>query len=83
MKKAILYLLPLLSNISGFSQNNYTVTVPEKTHEITYGHLNLGGKNPAGTPIEFKRYFMSLDNKPFITIMVEMHFSRFSDQYWK
>ncbi len=81
--KTKLLLTSLFFSAFGFSQSNYSVKVPEKTNEITYGHLNLGGNNPAGVPIEFNSYYMSVGDKPFIPIMGEMHFSRFPETYWE
>ncbi|MDR1673474.1 MAG: beta-galactosidase [Bacteroidales bacterium] len=61
----------------------YSVSVPQKPKEITYGHLNLGGSNPAGNRISFNSFYMEVDGKPFIPIMGEIHFSRFPNQYWE
>jgi len=47
------------------------------------GQLNLGGSNPAGDTIDFNSFYMTVDGKPFIPIMGEIHFSRLPHEYWE
>ncbi|MDR2915884.1 MAG: beta-galactosidase [Tannerella sp.] len=65
------------------AQSEYSVSIPREPHQITEGHLNLGGSNPDGIPIDFNSFYMRAGNKPFIPIMGEMHYSRFPNQYWE
>ncbi|MDR2919462.1 MAG: beta-galactosidase [Tannerella sp.] len=83
MRESILSLLMLLLYQTIAAQTEYSVSIPEKPHQITTGHLNLGGTNPAGIPINFNSFYMRVDNKPFIPIMGEIHYSRLPNQYWE
>ena len=83
MKKVFIFVLTTLIGQLGFSQREYTISIPQKTNEVTTGHLNLGGSNPAGIPVEFNSFHMSVNRKPFIPIMGEIHYSRFPNQYWE
>ncbi len=73
----------LLLSCNGVAQGVYEITVPDKPNEIVTGHLNLGGLNPAGIQIGFTNFYMTVDNKPFIPIMGEIHYSRVPHQYWE
>ena len=77
----ILFIIPLFCTL--FAQSEYSISIPEVPHKIITGHLNLGGSNPAGVPVEFNSSYMSVDNKPFIPIMGEFHYCRFPSQYWE
>ena len=83
IEKLFTLVLAILLGQSIFSQGEYTISIPQKTKEILTGHLNLGGSNPAGTPIEFNSFYMSVNGKPFIPVMGEIHYSRLPRQYWE
>lgn len=83
MKKLLFSSIALLLGQWAFAQAEYSITIPQTPHEITTGHLNLGGVNPAGTPIDFNSFYMRLGNKPFIPVMGEMHYSRLPHAYWE
>ncbi len=83
MRRLFVLITVLLCSCVTFAQSEYSIVIPEKPHQIISGHLNLGGTNPAGIPIEFNSFHMSVDGKPFIPIMGEMHYARFSNQYWE
>ena len=61
----------------------YSVTVPAKQEAVIDGHLHLGGVNPAGNRIAFNSFYMTVDNRPFIPIMGEIHYLRVPHQYWE
>ena len=65
-----------------FSQKTYEidVNVPDKTFRS--GHLKLGGSNPKGDHISVNNFYVSLNDKPFIPVTGEFHFSRYPKQYW-
>ncbi|WJH29538.1 beta-galactosidase [Paenibacillus sp. CC-CFT742] len=43
----------------------------------------LGGANPRGDAFGFTNYYMTRNGEPFIPIVGEFHFSRFSYLYWE
>ncbi len=49
---------------------------------IERNHLNLGGTNPAGSEINVTSRYFTQDEKPFIGVMGEFHFSRYSRDEW-
>lgn len=67
---------------NAFSQKTYEidVNVPDKTFRSD--HLNLGGKGMNGEKISVNNYFLSLNDKAFIPITGEFHFSRYPKEYW-
>ncbi|MDR0938362.1 MAG: beta-galactosidase [Mediterranea sp.] len=65
------------------AQTEYSVTIPSKPHPVTTGHLNLGGSSPSGGSVAFNSFYMSVDGRPFIPIMGEIHYSRLPHQYWE
>lgn len=83
MRESILSILIVLLCHTITAQTEYSVSIPEEPHQITTGHLNLGGSNPAGIPIDFNSFYMRVDNKPFMPIMGEIHYSRLPNQYWE
>jgi hypothetical protein len=72
----------LLSSLTA-AQTEYSISIPQNGHKITTGHLNLGGSNPAGVPIDFNSFYMSVGRKPFIPVMGEMHYARVPHPYWE
>ncbi|TRW27253.1 cellulase family glycosylhydrolase [Flavobacterium zepuense] len=54
--------------------------VPQK--KIYNNHLKLGGSNKKGDNIKVNNFYMSLNNKPFIPIAGEFHYSRYPSRYW-
>jgi hypothetical protein len=55
-----------------------------KAHkEIFSGHLRLGGVNPLGERIGLTNYYLTRNDRPWIGISGEFHFSRFPLEYWE
>jgi len=54
-----------------------------KPMEIRSSHLNMGGTNLLGESIDVNNYYLSFNNKPFIPVTGEFHFSRYANQYWE
>jgi beta-galactosidase len=47
------------------------------------GHLKLGGKNPDGVEINVNNQYLTLDGKPFLPVMGEMHYTRYPADQWE
>ncbi|HEU0293008.1 MAG TPA: beta-galactosidase [Anaerolineales bacterium] len=54
-----------------------------KHKEIFSGHLRLGGLNPLGERIGLTNYYLTRNDRPWIGISGEIHFSRFPLEYWE
>lgn len=83
VKKNLLVVVLLLLSSLGIAQTEYSVSVSQVPQRITSGHLSLGGSDPAGVPIAFNSFYMSLGGKPFIPVMGEIHYCRVPSQYWE
>jgi beta-galactosidase len=82
-KKMILLILKIsFTSYALHAQKVYEIddNVPEVN--IISGNLNLGGTNLKGEKLSVNNYYLTLDNKPFIPVTGEFHFSRFPPQYW-
>lgn len=53
-----------------------------KQPAILKNHLRLGGENPAGERIEVTSLYFTRNDKPWIAVMGEFHFSRYDRNYW-
>ena len=51
--------------------------------EILSGHLKMGGENPDGQEINTNSLYITIDDKPVLPVMAEIHFSRFPHEYWE
>jgi len=80
--RSILFFLAVLSVMETPAQKIYTIdaNVPDK--KIVVGQLKLGGVNPAGEKISVNNYYISVNDRPFIPVTGEFHFSRFPHEYW-
>ncbi|KAA6328634.1 Beta-galactosidase [termite gut metagenome] len=83
MKKLVLLFTALLISEVAFSQSEYTISISENPKAITHKLDRLGGVNPTGNTIDFNSYYMQMNNKPFIPIMGEVHYSRLPHTYWE
>jgi len=72
--------LLIICNISGQIIHEINVNIPEPKFYSNY--LKLGGSNSKGDKISVNNYFLSLNDRPFIPITGEFHFSRYANQYW-
>ena len=72
----------LLQNTSGQTLNKYEINADVAPLKIYSDHLKLGGSSSSGETISVNNYFISKNNKPFIPITGEFHFSRYPNQYW-
>ncbi len=64
------------------AQQVYEINAAVKAPAVYSGHLKLGGSNGKGDKISVNNYFMSMNDKPFIPVTGEFHFSRYPKQYW-
>ena len=53
-----------------------------KKTDLVRAHLNVGGANPDGKRIEVTNLYFERDNKPWIAVMGEYHFSRADSSDW-
>jgi hypothetical protein len=67
---------------TAFRSDYYTINANVPGKKIYSGHLKLGGKNNKGDSISVNNYYVSINNKPFIPVTGEFHFSRYPAQYW-
>lgn len=84
MKQVLLVVLSGLLTLHVFSQSAQHVEINANVaaQHIYSGHLNLGGSNPKGEKIAVNNYYITVNNKPFIPVTGEFHFSRYPRQYW-
>src|SRR4051812_18070347 len=77
----ILAAMPLFSVAQDKAQH-YDINVDVPEMKVYSNHLKLGGTNTKGEKIDVNNYYITVNNKPFIPITGEFHFSRYSSQYW-
>lgn len=53
-----------------------------KDEPLLINHLNMGGKNPKGEEINATSRYFTRNGKPWIGVMGEFHFSRYSRENW-
>ena len=53
-----------------------------KDERLLINHLNMGGKNPKGEEINVTSRYFTRNGKPWIGVMGEFHFSRYSRENW-
>lgn len=67
--------------MSTLSKLDLTNIAPKEIHQ---GKLGIhGGFNPAGQSFGFTNFYMTRNEQPFIPIVGEFHFSRFSYLHWE
>ncbi len=65
------------------SETIYRLDIGKNPTKILYGHLKMGGENPAGHEINVNSLYITIDGKPVLPVMGEMHFSRYPHKYWE
>ncbi|WP_341281978.1 beta-galactosidase [Paenibacillus sp. FSL H8-0537] len=66
------------------SKHHFAIKLNEYNKEITTGILSSNnGSNPKGESFGFTNFYMTRNGEPFIPIVGEFHFSRFSYLYWE
>ena len=61
----------------------YKLDIGNIPSEILSGHLKMGGENPAGQEINANSLYITIDGKPVLPVMGEIHFSRYPHEYWE
>ena len=64
------------------AQNNYIIDISKVRTEVMRGHLDLGGRSVKGDTIGVNSFYLERNEKPFIPVIGEFHFSRYPHQYW-
>ena len=84
MRISILFIFFVLGLQIAFGQtlNKYEINAAVAPMKLYSDHLKLSGSNPNGETISVNNYFISKNNKPFVPITGEFHFSRYPSQYW-
>ncbi len=72
----------IVSSFAQSKENHYKIDITEPDKTTYSDHLNLGGSNLLGDSISFNNYYMLVDNKPYIPITGEFHYSRYPNKYW-
>jgi len=74
--------ISVLTICKSAGQTIYEIDVNIPEPKFYSNHLKLGGNNSKGDKISVNNYFLSFNDKPFIPITGEFHFSRYANQYW-
>ncbi len=74
--------LILFNALSLKAQTTHEINVNVPEMKIYSDHLKLGGSNPKGDKIAVNNYYVTINDKPFIPVTGEFHFSRYPNQYW-
>lgn len=80
--RCYLLLICLLPSLTQAQTKVYDIDVNVPPMQIHQDHLKLGGSNTKGDKIAVNNYYITINNKPFIPITGEFHFSRYPNQYW-
>lgn len=84
MIKKLVIISMLMCSVPAMAQNTYSIdigNVPDK--QIVEGKLKLGGVSPEGQRIGVNSFYMTVDGKPMIATMGEMHYSRIPREQWE
>ena len=84
MKKQLITSLCMVASLAATAQTQYNIDIsrmPDK--QIVEGRLKLGGQNPQGQRIGVNSFYLTLDGKPMIATMGEMHYSRMPREQWE
>jgi hypothetical protein len=83
--RSITFLFVLLTGIERMNaQTVYSIDASKiKNANLQSGHLRMGNPGPEGKKIEINNRYMTLNGKPIIPVMGEMHFSRVAKDQWE
>jgi beta-galactosidase len=65
------------------SQNQVSVDASAPIAPPETGYLHLGGTSSNGHSLQVNSRYLLLDNKPWLPVMGEFHFSRYPESQWK
>jgi hypothetical protein len=85
--KFFMKMLALIFIVAGRSyslkaQKLYEININTPEIQIYSDRLKLGGTNPQGEKLAVNNYYLTINDKPFIPVTGEFHFSRYSNEYW-
>ncbi|WP_339316180.1 beta-galactosidase [Paenibacillus sp. FSL R10-2734] len=63
--------------------NKYEISIPTQETKILQGHLHMGEVNPDGLEINVNSLYFTKGNKPWLPVMGEIHYSRYSAAHWE
>ncbi|MEO6329939.1 MAG: beta-galactosidase [Ginsengibacter sp.] len=78
----IIIAMIFVCNAQGQAPEIYEINGDVPPMKIYSDHLKLGGANSKRDKISVNNYYISLNDRPFIPITGEFHFSRYPNQYW-
>jgi beta-galactosidase len=61
---------------------SYDIDVTPPGKKIIEGNLKVGGINSRNESIKVNNFYFLINDKPFIPVTGEFHFSRYPDKYW-
>ena len=73
----------LLTGSFGTAQQTYTLDASTVNTEIRGGHLKMGDSGPEGKKLEVNNRYLTLNGKPIIPVMGEVHYSRVPRDQWE
>ena len=77
-------LLFLLTALSVSAQNIKTIDASKvNTNIIQTGHLKMGNAGPEGKQLEANNLYLSLNGKPILPVMGEVHYTRIPRDQWE
>lgn len=82
-KKYILIVVLMLHTLYADAQNIYSIDASNVSTTIINGQLKMGNPGPVGKEILINNRYMTLNGKPIIPVMGEIHFSRVARNEWE
>jgi hypothetical protein len=82
MRRLLLWSTALLFSTASFALT-YSIDARINPKEIRFGHLKMGNPGPAGKEFLLNNKYLTIDGKPVIPVMGEIHFSRCPREQWE
>ena len=82
-KYLVMISIALISCAVTNAQNILSIDASNASREIKTGILKMGNPGLPGHELLVNNQFMTIDGKPFIPVMGEMHFSRYPKEQWE
>ena len=68
--------------ISG-AQNLKRIDASKANSKVVSGQLKMGNPGPDGKKLEVNNHYLTLNGKPIIPVMGEVHYSRIPKEQWE
>ncbi|HEU5079088.1 MAG TPA: beta-galactosidase [Opitutaceae bacterium] len=78
----VAFLIMVVFSGTSAAKSSYEIDISEPASPVTRGHLDLGGKSANGGVIEVNNRYIERDERPYIPVVGEFHYSRYPHQYW-